>query len=161
MLVHDKARRVEIPYEPGEWAEIRPLSWGQRRSAMDAFRTESIHKFTEVAPLMEGGMGELLEEARRVRDEQEEAVKAAKEAVGEDPGLEPEDDPLAAMDMGVVLRSGLMGWSYNGGVFDPELIQHLDVQTAEFLAREIAKISVRSYAEGEGSRPRSRDTAAA
>lgn len=153
MLTRSKATKVEIPNEPGEWAEIKPLSWQHKRDAELAYREEASARFASMAGLFRGEMKELMDEAQEELRKAREAQAAVNEAEGitnSPPLILPEDDPLSGLDMSLVLKHGLVTWSYPDA--DPKVdYVDLDPDTATFLAREIARLSTRTHSEGEPS----------
>lgn len=107
-LTFNQTRRVEIPHEPGEWFELRALSFVQFAIA---------------------------EEARqRKAAEQMRAIGA--DVLSALPTNDKAPDPLQQYDIAALLKLGVLAWSYTEPVSD-EAIESLDPRTAQWAAREL------------------------
>lgn len=117
MLVGTNTRRVEIPHEPGEWLELRALTWRQLKAAKAARQTEVLQSVRTLG-------GDLL------RDLQQMSQGAAS------------GDPLAEYDQATVLVAGIAAWSYAEAV-SPAAIDQLDPATADWALRELVGLTAR------------------
>lgn len=106
-----KTTRVDIPHEPGQWLEIRRLSWRELDRASDA-ETE-----TQLARIKAMG-GDVFAAIQRQAGEQKEKPKAA------------------SYDRAAVLRKGIVRWSYDEKVA-PDNIDMLDEETAAWAVEQI------------------------
>lgn len=116
VLTRNITRRVPIPHEPGQWMELRRLSWTQLDQAKRA-RSDAAMKNLADQP---GEVRELMRDTASVRS----AV------------VEVERDPLAEYDVATLLALGIHAWSYD----EPPIAEHfadLDPVTADWAAREI------------------------
>ena len=111
MLTHLNVRKVEIPHEPGEWVELKPLSWDD----FDRARTARLKSVVET-----------------MRDAAE--VLALLQTRAAEPQLDT--DPLSAYDRATVLRAGVVGWSYDA-VLDRENLSALDEATADWILHQL------------------------
>lgn len=112
MLVSKKTRRIDLPHEPGQYIEIRSLSY---------FEIEK-SKQRKLKDLMMLFSGVDLPEFK-VPDDLKDR----------------EPDPVASHDTAFLLVKGIVGWSYDAEV-GPETIAMLDAKTAELVIREILGI---------------------
>jgi hypothetical protein len=109
-IVSKISKRIEVPEEPGQWIEIRMLSW----LTLDKARKERMKELM--------GMRDLFVLLKDVTaNGAAESVKAA------------EQDPLQSFDQLTLLRSGIVSWSYGEGVAPEEL----EEKTAKWAALEI------------------------
>ena len=122
MLITDQKERLDIPHEPSEWLEIRPLPW------RDLDRARSVN--TDAAVERAGKLP--AEVIRDARDEDRQT---------------PVENQY---DQAVVLKAGIVGWSYEMG-FAADKTDFLDATTADWAFKEILKRSTVTSAEGEGS----------
>lgn len=128
MLTSKQTKRVEIAHEPGEWAEIRMLSWKQREQATLALEQKAIEQVKAMG-------ASVIDLTRDVTPEEREKARKQREQVAI-------LDPLERYDADTCLKFGLLRLSYHDGKAS-EVIDDLDGKTAEFLAREIANFSER------------------
>lgn len=122
MLITDQKERLDIPHEPGEWLDIRPLTWREldrARSAQTAIAMDNAGKL----PL------EIFQDARK----EERKIPVENQ-----------------YDRAVVIKAGIVGWSYTTG-FSAEGTDKLDARTAEWAFKAILERSTIPSAEGEGS----------
>lgn len=117
MLASTQTKRLDIPHEPGEYIEIRMLSARKREEAHDA-------KMQSIIRALSGG-ADLFKSAMESGPDEPKAEK--------DPS---EKDPLTSFDKWMILRAGIVSWSYNAKV-RPDTIDDLDEETADWAAREI------------------------
>lgn len=115
MLVGTNTRRVEIPHEPGEWLELRQLTWRQLKAAKAARQMEVLQSVRTLG-------GDLLRELQQM---------SQGAAAG---------DPLAEYDQATVLIAGIAAWSYAEAV-SPEAIDQLDPATADWALRELVGLT--------------------
>ena len=109
-IVKGITKRAEIPHEPGEWMELRRLSWRQLEQASDAQSDAALQRIKKLG-------GDLIGALRGLAGDQEQ-------------------NPAAKYDRAVVLKSGIVNWSYNVPV-TPENIDDLDKETADWAVEEI------------------------
>lgn len=109
-IVKGITKRAEIPHEPGEWMELRRLSWRQLEQASDAQSDAALDRMKRLG-------GDLLKALRDTVSNQEQ-------------------NPTAKYDQAAVLKSGIVNWSYNVPV-TPENIDDLDKETADWAVEEI------------------------
>lgn len=121
MLTNKIRKRIEIPGEAGEWLEIRMVSGKKLEEARKAKQMEA---FATLRAMGKDG----LEAVQGMTRAEADAVVAA--------------DPLAEYDLDVLLRSGVVGWSYDEP-FAPTKVDELDAATREWAAGEIVALSRR------------------
>lgn len=119
MLVNKSVRRVDLPHEPGQWVEVRPLSWADSVAAKKAASEATLHAFRDLGT-------DFLSQLQSLQSAPSPA-DAAEPAPA---------NPLAGYDRRIVLERGLVAWSYDEPV-TPENISLLDEQTAEVAALAI------------------------
>jgi 23S rRNA U2552 (ribose-2'-O)-methylase RlmE/FtsJ len=105
MLISNQAQRVDIPHEPGEWMEIKKLSWRQLVLAADIQTDETISRLKKIG-------GDLFKSLTTEKAKQE-------------------TDSSLKYDRGFVLEAGICRWSYDADV-NKENIEKLDEQTAKW-----------------------------
>lgn len=135
MLVDRHTKRLDVPHEPGQWFELRRLSFGELRELRAASEQSYLDSLAELPT-------EVLDAQLRIENERAEKARAAAAEAGQEPAAEPKRDPLAGRDIATILRYGVVGWSYEEGEGEPipvqpETIAMLDPQTATWAAREI------------------------
>ena len=120
-LTKGVTRKVEIPHEPDQWVQLRMLTYRQ------------------------------LAEARRVKlDDLFTVMRGLKDIALPQQDGQAVADPLAGYDVGVLLRYGIVAWSYGETVTPDEL----DDRTAQWAAREILAMAVPDEAAvGKASSP--------
>ena len=120
-LTKGVTRKVEIPHEPDQWVQLRMLTYRQ------------------------------LAEARRVKlDDLFTVMRGLKDIALPQQDGQAVVDPLAGYDIGVLLRYGIVAWSYGETVTPDEL----DYRTAQWAAREIVALAVPDEAAvGKASSP--------
>jgi hypothetical protein len=114
MLITDKTRKVDIPHEPGEWVEIKKLSWRQLTLAADIQTDETIARLKKMG-------GDLFKSLSNEKAKQE-------------------TNPALQYDRGFVLEAGISRWSYDAEV-SKKNIESLDEQTAAWLFEEILDLN--------------------
>ena len=125
MLTGKITKRIEIPHEPNEWLTIRMLSGKKIEEAREACERQVYTKLRALGP---------------------EALAAVRNANREEASNALAADPLAAYDLDIVLRSGVIGWSYDEP-FAPAKTEELDEVTRRWAAREFIALSVPAEAE--------------
>lgn len=113
-IVTGATRRVDIPHEPGEWMELKRLSWRQKELATDVASKEGLDRMKSLS-------GDLLKALRELGKEQEQKLESK-------------------YDRGIVLECGIARWSYDAKV-TKENIGALDEETAEWAFREILQLN--------------------
>lgn len=121
-LVTSITRKVDVPHEAGAWLELRLLSWLRLEDA----RRKRMNALTETFKAL-GGL-------------------SLPSLNGGAPVVE---DRLTSYDIGSLLRSGIVSWSY--GAFSADQIEDLDEQTAKFAARELLRMSLPEEADLKAS----------
>ena len=124
MLIGATTQRVDIPHEPGEWLELRMLSWLDLEEARAERQARALQ-------LMRGLGADLVAQLQGVTQD------------GQADGGQQE------LDRATVLRRGLVGWSY--GPFSSEAIGQLDEATAAFAYQEILRLSLPSEGDQKNS----------
>lgn len=117
-IVTNTTRRVEIPHEPGEWMELKRLSWRQLELAKDVASSDALKRIKSVG-------GDMMIALQKYGNEQKK---------GKD------RDPASQYDRGIVLEAGVAGWSYDAEL-KKESIDALDEETAEWAFREILSLN--------------------
>ena len=115
MLTDGITKKVSVPHEENEWVEIKMLGWAALRQAGEENTRRVIANARNLG-------GELMASLKDAAAPQAEA------------------DPLAGYDLGVLLRAGVVAWSYKKEP-TPSALDSLDIPTAEWLAREIVTYS--------------------
>ena len=135
MLTSKSGQQVDIPAEPGEWADIKALSYAEREEAQQVHMDRVLRQFKELSA---DGMRALTDQASSA--EKSIAVKEAEEVA----------NPLASVDVRTVLQHGLKKLSYDGGTdVTPAVVDDLDADTAVALAELIMGLSRRTVEEGK------------
>ena len=120
-LTKGVTRKVEIPHEPDQWVQLRMLTYRQLAEARWV-------KLDDLFTVMRG-----LKDIALPQQDGQAVV-----------------DPLAGYDIGVLLRYGIVAWSYGETVTPDEL----DDRTAQWAAREIVALAVPDEAAvGKASSP--------
>ncbi len=113
-LINDKTRKVDIPHEPGEWMELKKLSWRQLALAADIQTDETIGRLKKLG-------GDLFKALTNEKAKQEL-------------------NPALQYDRGFVLEAGISRWSYDVKV-TKETIETLDEETAKWAFEEILDLN--------------------
>jgi len=116
-LVKHISARVEIPHEDGEWLQVRKLSRKELQDARDLAAAKMRQTWRE----MTGDVITAIQGLRRVDAEAAEA------------------DPFAGYDEEVVLKAGIIDWSYPDKRVNP--YEQLDEETATWAYQEVLKFS--------------------
>lgn len=138
MLVDRHTKRLSVPGEPGEWMDLRRLSFGELRQ----LRQQSGERFLEDLSGLPEDVLEMQLTVQAKMDEARRAAAAEAEEKGE-PSADDQPDPdvLDGMDVLFILQCGVVAWSYAEDSGDPvpvkEGVALLDEETAGWAAREI------------------------
>jgi len=119
-------RQVAIPHEQGQWMSFRRLPWPVLLAAEQKRTAAAIKNVAELGS--------------EVREMFQSATPRAAA-----PELK-EKDPADTYDRAIILRAGIVAWSYEAEV-DTEAVDDLDEETADWAFREILKPAVRSEEE--------------
>ena len=124
MLIDNVPVQRDIPHEPGQWIEIRRLSWlmlDEAKKRQAATQREDMKALGAefVAAIMRGNQDEEARVRRRLREQEWD---------------------VSQFDTLTLLRKGLAGWSYQTDV-NADSIGQLDPITAEWAAGEILSLS--------------------
>lgn len=135
MLVGQVLKRVDHPSEPDQWFEFRKLPWRKLDEARRATQLDG-------AGLAKAYGAEILREIQKIREEGlsaslEQAVAAEKAARSQQ------------YDTGVLLRAGIVKWSYSDGKPTPDQIDDLDEDTATWAREQILALSVPERSEAD------------
>lgn len=133
MLTKDHRQRYDIPHEPGEWLELRPLPWPLLAEAAAKLQRDQAAEANKLLDSM------LSPEDRRAAMD-----KAMSQRNGTAERQAP-TDPAAIWDRRIVLRAGIVAWSY--GEFEPDLVDDLDEATAKWAFETILKPAMRTERE--------------
>jgi len=125
MLTSLAKKRLDIPNEVGEWIEIRMLSGKQ----LDDARAAKVQTSLEMGKAMGAEVAAVID--------------AARAQLAEQPVNTAEPDPLDSLDAEIVLRSGIVSWSYKVRV-TPANIDDLDEAMRTWAVREIIAHTVES-----------------
>lgn len=121
-------RQEAIPHEPGEWMKFRRLPWPILLAAEQQRSRAAISSIAE--------MGSEVRDLMKDTTQRAEIVQAAAK----------EKDPADTYDRAIILRAGIVEWSY-GDEVTSEMVDDLDEQTADWAFRAILKPSVRTEEE--------------
>lgn len=123
-MLNLEGTRVNVPHEDDQWFELRPLSWRQLKKAR---REAGIEQRENLKAL-----GAELVKSIFAADEGK--IEAAQTE------LEKRKYDISNYDMGVLLRYGIVGWSYTEKVTEED-IDNLDERTAIWASKEILEMS--------------------
>lgn len=126
MLTSQFTERREIPHETDQWMVFKLLSWKALDDARTARQIGALRSLS--------GVADVVRELQTARTNGE--VVAA------------ESDPTNDYDRSSLLKAGIKAWSYDAPV-TPENIADLDEATAEWAAKEIVHMHVRTQTERE------------
>jgi hypothetical protein len=119
-----KVRR-EIPHEPGEWMDIRPLTGVELDAARQVTSDRAMATLRSLPPEI-------------VKAQQAAAAEARAKAAfdGKAAAVEPTEPDAATL-----IKHGLVGWSYTDPL-TPENVALLDAATRDWLAGAIKALCV-------------------
>lgn len=116
-LIDDAAgRREDIPHEPGQWMELRSLTWPELENARKVKQSTTFAELGEIGP----------DTLKQLQGLTNDAVAGAMA------------DPLASVDVLMVLKAGVLRWSY-GAEVTIENLGKLDAETAKWAATQIVQ----------------------
>jgi hypothetical protein len=116
-LIDDTAgRREDIPHEPGQWMELRELTWPELEKARKVKQSSTFADLGEIGP-------DTLKQLQGL------SSADVSQAIA---------DPLASVDVLTVLTVGVLRWSYDAEVTIAN-IERLDSETAQWAARQIVQ----------------------
>jgi hypothetical protein len=116
-LIDDMAgRRVDIPHEPGQWMELRELTWPELEKARKIKQSATFADLGEIGP-------DTLKQLQGL------SSADVSQAIA---------DPLASVDVLTVLAAGVLKWSYDAEVTVANL-ERLDAETARWAATQIVQ----------------------
>ena len=118
--------RIELEHEPGEWIEIKPVSWMVLRDARAARVARAIEPFIKLGP---EGIAALQGQPSRNGDM-------------------PQDEDAEEYDREMLLRKSVVAWSYEHPVTEPN-VDDLDEETATVVYKRAVTLNTRSKPEGE------------
>jgi hypothetical protein len=124
MLLVNVSEKHDIPGEPGQWLNLRKLSWSQLAEAREAQESRMMERLQSLG----AGMMTAL------RASETPEFEEAKEAASTENGTYD----LASYDLLTVLEAGIESWSYDGPVTTKSL-KALDAKTAEWAGQQILK----------------------
>jgi hypothetical protein len=125
MITRGVTERREIPHEPGEWFEIKLLSWQELEHARDTRSRKSLANIRDMGQEVYGAI-------------QQAAANAA--AAPADRNIEDNYDRMA------LLTTGVVGWSYPEPV-SAETLGQLDEDTARWAMQNILGVTFMRSAE--------------
>lgn len=134
MLVGQVLKRVDIPHEDGQWMEFRKLPWRKLDEARRATQIDG-------ATLAKAYGAELVREIQRLGSDVSPDLQAAVEA--------EKAQRRGQYDTGVLLRAGIVKWSYSEGHPKPDEIDDLDEDTAAWAREQVLDLSIVSRSEDE------------
>lgn len=126
-LVRGQTKRLDIPGEPGQWVEIKKLSWALLDAARDERSKKAVERAKRWGP-------EWMQSATN-EGSQSEAVKQALA------------DPYNDYDTEYLLKHAVQAWSYEADL--PGGVDELDEDTAQWLRREIVDFNTKPRSEAE------------
>jgi hypothetical protein len=159
MLVNlpQHVKRTPVPHEPGEWLDLRRLTFGEMKELHEGSLRSYFDDLAELPqPVIEA----------QLKLEKDAQKKRASAKVKAKPPAE-QGDPLAGLNLEMILQFGVMAWSYVDGdgapvEVTPLTIAALDEVTADWAARAIMLMDAQKDDDGPlgGSSP-STDTSTA
>jgi hypothetical protein len=111
---------VPIPHEEGEWLRLRMLGGKKLQEARDVNSDRALATFRKMGA---------------------EGIQAIQKMTRQDADAALKTDPLAEYDIDVLLRAGIVAWSYDEKV-TPQAVEELDEATRKWAATEILKMSL-------------------
>ena len=128
MLVSGQTKRLDIPGEPGEWVEIKMLSWKELEAARSVRLKSVMDDLSDV-------------DTEKLRDL---AGGTARDIDDADDAGGSQYDRLA------LLSASVAAWSYHAEVSEANL-ELLDEASAAWMHEQIEAFTTRTPAEGKGS----------
>ena len=118
--------RVPLPFDEGQWVKVRKLTGSEYEAAQVAHRVEFV-----AGDKWAGLFRRALEQGPSAADVQKALA-----------------DPLTGFNRYVLVRAGLVAWSYDGAInrVEPaadvyDAIRDLDDDAVDFIAREVLKLT--------------------
>lgn len=140
------AQQLDVPGEPGEWMQLRPLSFIELELAERASYINGMKLIGQM-----GDVRETIAMVESIRQDSADASTKGDEAEAVSVAIaEAEQDVLQGLDQLTVLRTGIMNWSY-GRPVDETSIRLLDHETARWAAEKI--VGLRKKADLEKASP--------
>ncbi len=115
MLTKSITKRIELPAEPGEWIEVRPLSWRDLQGAREARQHEAIRKAID--------LGSALKDLSGIAQDRQ-------------PNTPVEPKAEDTYDVGYLLHRAIVDWSYGEPVTE-EAVDSLDQKTVDVVLDEL------------------------
>lgn len=143
MLTKGITDKRDIPHEPGEWIEIRKLSWKQLDGSRDA-RQASV--FGNVKAMGAEVMGALPQRCRRCGEDKHKGQCPAPEDRADASAADPTND----YDQGSMLHAGIVAWSYEEPPSQAN-IDTLDEVTAAWVFAEIVAYNTVPKGDEQGN----------
>lgn len=134
MLTTGVTTQVTIPFEPGQYVNIKMLSGADLRRARESRASKALEK----AKAMGSELITSLRAAAPTLTTQTPEMTVTLTAVPDAVDMEP--NPADTYDLDLVLRAGILGWSYPAEV-TPFTIDSQDERWQEYVFREIVKFS--------------------
>ncbi len=115
MLTKSITKRIDLAAEPGEWIEVRPLSWRDLQGAREARQHEAIRKAIDLGSALKDLSG----------------IAADRQP---DTPVEPKNEDT--YDVGYLLHRAIVDWSYGEPVTE-EAVDSLDQKTVDVVLDEL------------------------
>ena len=141
MLTIGITDKLDIPHEPGEWIEIRKLSWKHLADARKG-RQETV--FATVRAMGGEVLNALPSRCSKGCGEEKHDGACPPPAERADPSA---TDPTNEFDIETLLQSAIIAWSYEEPV-SRETVNDLNEPTTKWLAGEIVRLNT-APSEGE------------
>ncbi len=116
MLTKAITKRIELAHEPGEWIEVRPLSWRDLQGSRDEHSQTAIKKALDLGSAL-NGLSEM-------------AAAQKKDAEPTNPKIED------TYDVGYLLHRAIVDWSYGEPVTE-EAVDSLDQTTVDVVLDDL------------------------
>ncbi len=117
MLTKTITKRIELSAEPGEWIEVRPLSWRDLQGAKDAHQNQLMGRAVD--------FGDALKALSNITADQRQAAQQ-----------QAESNPRDSYDVGYLLHRAIVDWSYGEPVTE-EAVDSLDQVTVDVVLDEL------------------------
>jgi hypothetical protein len=130
MLITDETINRYLPHEPKEWMELRRLSAQQLKDSRKAKADEQREEQGALIKILGPEFLAALQDGDRDK---------RKKVVAE---LEELEYHLSNFDVGLLLKAGIVSWSYDGALpTDADPLTLVDERTATWAARELIEIT--------------------
>ena len=127
--------RIELEHEPGEWIEIKPVSWMVLRDARAARVARAIEPFIKLG-------------AESIAALSGQPQTNGKAAMGKTAEMQKAEEEVDEYDREMLLRKSIVAWSYDQPVTEPN-VDDLDEETATVVYKRAVALNTRSKPEGE------------